>query len=191
MLYAFTVGFQKVLRVSFISRGSTRFNWHSSTVASLKVPPMIVYDMVMNELDTTLPTGKKFWHCRSKNAQIKISRFFTLVWLFHSCIFNFSQSILHRIVGLCIPIAKLSTRETFYLEGSSVFFNTHICMYLLIIVFPNRDLLLFIKVLPPTWSLRLVFEIPYPVPTLCSANSSKDLPRPPQSFSDIINTICK
>ena len=38
--------------MSFISRGSARFNWHSYTVASLKVPVMIVYDMVMNALDT-------------------------------------------------------------------------------------------------------------------------------------------
>ena len=38
--------------MSFISRGSARFNWHSCTVASLKVPAMIVYDMVMNVLDT-------------------------------------------------------------------------------------------------------------------------------------------
>ena len=34
-------GFQRVLRVAFYF-----------TVASLKVPPMIVYDMVMNVLDT-------------------------------------------------------------------------------------------------------------------------------------------
>ena len=38
--------------MSFTSRGSARFNWHSCTVASLKVPAMIVYDMVMNVLDT-------------------------------------------------------------------------------------------------------------------------------------------
>ena len=38
--------------MSLISRGSARFNWHSCTVVSLKVPAMIVYDMVMNVLDT-------------------------------------------------------------------------------------------------------------------------------------------
>ena len=38
--------------MSFISRGSARFNWHSCTVASLKFPAMIVYDMVMNVLET-------------------------------------------------------------------------------------------------------------------------------------------
>ena len=38
--------------MSFTSCGSARFNWHSCTVASLKVPAMIVYDMVMNVLDT-------------------------------------------------------------------------------------------------------------------------------------------
>ena len=38
--------------MSFIFRGSARFNWHSCAVASLKVPAMIVYDMVMNVLDT-------------------------------------------------------------------------------------------------------------------------------------------
>ena len=36
----------------FISRGSAPFNWHSCTVVSLKVPAMVVYDMVMNVLDT-------------------------------------------------------------------------------------------------------------------------------------------
>ena len=38
--------------MSFTSRGSARFNWHSCAVASLKVPAMIIYDMVMNVLDT-------------------------------------------------------------------------------------------------------------------------------------------
>ena len=44
--------------MSFISRGSTRFNWHSCTVASLKVLAMILYDVAMyltqnNFLSTT------------------------------------------------------------------------------------------------------------------------------------------
>ena len=38
--------------MSFISCGSARFNWQSCTVASLKVPVMIVCDMVMNVHDT-------------------------------------------------------------------------------------------------------------------------------------------
>ena len=40
--------------MSFISRGSARFNWHFCTVPSLKVPARIVYDMVMNVLDKKL-----------------------------------------------------------------------------------------------------------------------------------------
>ena len=36
----------------FISRGFARLNWHSCTVASLKVPAMIVYDVAMKVLDT-------------------------------------------------------------------------------------------------------------------------------------------
>ena len=38
--------------MSFTSRGSARFNWHSWTAASLKVPAMIVYDVAMKVLDT-------------------------------------------------------------------------------------------------------------------------------------------
>ena len=38
--------------LSFTSRGSARFNWHSFTVSSLKVPAMIVYDVAMKVLDT-------------------------------------------------------------------------------------------------------------------------------------------
>ena len=38
--------------MSFTSRGSTRFNGHSSTVASLKIPAMIVYDQATKALDT-------------------------------------------------------------------------------------------------------------------------------------------
>ena len=37
---------------SFTSRGSARFNWHSCTVASLKVPAMIAYDVVKKVLET-------------------------------------------------------------------------------------------------------------------------------------------
>ena len=47
MLCAFTIGFQKVLRVTFYFSWLHRFNWHSCTVASLKIPAMM-----MNVLDT-------------------------------------------------------------------------------------------------------------------------------------------
>ena len=36
----------------FISRGSAQFNWYSCAVVSLRVRAVIVYDMVMNVLDT-------------------------------------------------------------------------------------------------------------------------------------------
>ena len=45
MLCAFTI------ELSFTSRGSARFNLHSCTLATLKVPAMIVYDMAMKVLD--------------------------------------------------------------------------------------------------------------------------------------------
>ena len=37
---------------SIIFCGSTQFNWHSCTVASLKVPAMIIYDVATKVLDT-------------------------------------------------------------------------------------------------------------------------------------------
>ena len=44
--------FRKFLELSFTSRGSARFNWHSCIVASLKGRAMIVYDVAMKVLDT-------------------------------------------------------------------------------------------------------------------------------------------
>ena len=44
--------FEKFLEFLFICRGSTQFNWHHYTVASLKVPAMIVYDVVTKVFDT-------------------------------------------------------------------------------------------------------------------------------------------
>ena len=57
MLCTFAIGFWRVPGLSFTSHDSARFNWHSCTVAGLKVPAMIVYDVAMtqsNFVSTTL-----------------------------------------------------------------------------------------------------------------------------------------
>ena len=52
---------------TFTSRGSAQFNWHSCTVASLKVPAMAVYDVATKVPDTVISSAQHrwpdLWHC--------------------------------------------------------------------------------------------------------------------------------